>query len=176
MKLLYRFLFYQFSFLKACQKLFQRTRSNFEKNIVKFQLYSQRNIFNNKVNVNGVSSSSSSKNETPVKKPQNKELDRKLQELRNNYLSLRNEYLTVATECRDTDILLKEMRHVLFDIKVAIQHIDDYETHQLSEIANSINENRTKLLFNKEKAEGNPSTLHVFSHYNLSIFLIFSSS
>lgn len=48
-------------------------------------------------------------------------------------MKLQRDYLQLSTECRDMDTLLKEMRSAMFNLRVALQSLEDYEISPLSE-------------------------------------------
>jgi hypothetical protein len=72
-------------------------------------------------------------------------MDRALESLRQRYIALQRDYLQVATECRDMDALLKDMRSALFNLRVAIQSFEDYEISPLSETTNILNQYKGRL-------------------------------
>jgi hypothetical protein len=102
----------------------------------KFRIYSMRNIF---VPVAPGASSSSSKAIST-------ETDAQLAALREQYLSLQAENRVLADSCRDTDLLLKDMRAALFTLRVGAQAFDDGDIQPIAETVGNITQNREKLL------------------------------
>jgi hypothetical protein len=109
----------------------------------KFRIYSMRNIF---VPVAPGASSSSSKVST--------ETDAQLSALREQYLTLQAENRVLADSCRDTDLLLKDMRAALFTLRVGAQAFDDGDIQPIAETVANITQNREKLLQLCSEANG----------------------
>lgn len=108
----------------------------FDKNLEKFKIYAMRNIFvPTSQNAESTASSSSSKIST--------ETDEELNTLRKQYLALQAEHRELADNCRDTDLLLKDMRSALFTLRVGAQAFDDIQP--IAETVANITQNREKL-------------------------------
>lgn len=142
----------------------QKIKQNFEKNFAKFQLYTLRNIFNPPTNINPLSmtplqeSSSSSNNNNNVIPDQIEdaeeiELTKTLEKLREKYLTAQGEYLHLSSECRDMDTLLKEMRNAMFNLRVALQSLEDFEILPLSDTTYMITQYQQKLQQCQQDAE-----------------------
>lgn len=55
-----------------------------------------------------------------------------LQDLRERYLSVHGEYTRLFIECRDYDLLLKDLRETLFGLRVASQVFDEYDVNPIA--------------------------------------------
>ncbi len=84
----------------------------------------------------------------------NSNLDKTLDRLRTQYQALQADYIHYASECRDMDALLKDMRTSLFNLRVAIQSFDDYEIQPLSETTQILNQYQSQLHRCGQEAEG----------------------
>lgn len=115
----------------------EKTRSSFIKNLDKFEIYASRNIF-----VPAAPSSSQSTSS----KASSTATDEQLQNLRAQYLSLQSELLLLTDSCRDTDLLLKDMRTTLFTLRVGAQAFDEGDIQPIAETVANITENREKLV------------------------------
>ena len=80
--------------------------------------------------------------------------DEQLQHLRGQYLSLQSEYHQLTDSCRDTDLLLKDMRSTLFTLRVGAQAFDDGDIQPIAETVANITQNRDKLLQLCKEANG----------------------
>jgi uncharacterized protein involved in exopolysaccharide biosynthesis len=138
-----------------------KVKQNFERNLAKFQLYSIRNVFNS--SASDLPSSSSAVTQSPAPKSSSSsqisdaeetELDKTLLRLRNNYARLQRDYLQISTECRDMDTLLKDMRSAMFNLKVALQSLEDLEINSLSETTYIISDYQLRLKQRCSDAEG----------------------
>ena len=95
-----------------------------------------RNIFvPTSQNAESTASSSSSKIAT--------ETDEELNTLRKQYLALQAEHRELADNCRDPDLLLKDMRRAWFTLRVGAQAFDDIQP--IAETVANITQNREKL-------------------------------
>lgn len=144
----------------------------------KFKLYSIRNIFTPSqrsgdlpVPAPVVSSSSSSANSSAKDNAHN-EMDRTLESLRQRYIVLQKDYLQVATECRDMDALLKDMRSALFNLRVAIQSFEDYEISPLSETTNILHQYKARL---RECSDDATSKSHIHLFIVIHVLIDFTS-
>ncbi len=70
--------------------------------------------------------------------------DEQLLSLRAQYLALQTEYRDLSDSCRDTDLLLKDMRTTLFTLRVGAQAFDEPQIHPEEVLAN-ITQNRENL-------------------------------
>jgi uncharacterized protein involved in exopolysaccharide biosynthesis len=138
-----------------------KVKQNFERNLAKFQLYSIRNVFNSSASDTASSSSivtqspaSKSSSSSQVPDTEEVELDKTLLRLRNNYTRLQRDYLQISTECRDMDTLLKDMRSAMFNLKVALQSLEDLEINSLSETTYIISDYQLRLKQRCNDAEG----------------------
>lgn len=87
------------------------------------------------------SSQSSSSSRTP-----STATDEQLQTLRAQYLAMQSELLGLSDSCRDTDLLLKDMRSTLFTLRVGAQAFDEGDIQPIAETVANITQNREKLL------------------------------
>ena len=133
---------YFITLLQTCHQIHNRTRESFDKNMGKFRIYAMRNIF---VPSSDASSSSAPKISIP-------ETDPELIALREKYLPLQSDYRSLSDSCRDTEVLLKDMRGALFTLRVGAQAFDDIQP--IAETVASITHNRNKLVEMCEQAQG----------------------
>lgn len=146
-------------FLKACKVLLGRAQFHFGSNLGKFQLYAAKNVFYSNQPTKEAKSTTegliqTSSNDQMYISSENNDLDRTLQRLRNQYAALHADYIQYASECRDMDALLKDMRTSLFNLRVAIQSFDDYEIQPLSETTQILNQYQSQLQHYGQEAEG----------------------
>lgn len=72
--------------------------------------------------------------------------DEHLQRLRTQYLQLQAEYSELSGSCKDTDLLLKDMRATLFTLRVGAQAFDNGDIQPIAETLAGMTQNREKLL------------------------------
>jgi ribosomal protein L29 len=83
-----------------------------------------------------------------------KELDQMLQDLKSQYLALQVEYVQHASECRDMEALLRDMRTSLFNLRIAIQSFDDYEIQPIADTTQVLKQYQTKLQHYARDSQG----------------------
>ncbi len=132
--------------------MFQRTKQNFLINVGKFHLYAARNLIVQ--NDGSVERNSEESLNGDLVFHDNGNLDKTLDRLRTQYQALQADYIHYASECRDMDALLKDMRTSLFNLRVAIQSFDDYEIQPLSETTQILNQYQSQLHRCGQEAEG----------------------
>jgi len=129
---------------EQCQRLLERMRRHFSKNMGKFELYASRNIF---VLPTASSSSSSSgagagAGDSGTESSSLEHVTAEVEQLRAKYAELQSIYTALSTESRDGDLLVKDMRAALYAIRVGYQSFDE---QQLPEIIASMNRDKQKL-------------------------------
>jgi hypothetical protein len=95
---------------------------HYEKNLAKFAMYANRNIFT-------TSSLSSTEKPTVPTSITNEisALDIDLFSLRSKFVELRESHALRKSECRDSDLLLKDMRNALFNLRIGAQALDEVQ-------------------------------------------------
>ena len=78
-----------------------------------------------------------------------------LMELRLRYAGLLNAYSNLSTECRDAELLVKEMKQALYNLQVGSQVLDSYGIDGLPETLVSTAHSRNALDSLNARAEGN---------------------
>jgi hypothetical protein len=101
------------------------------------------------------SSSNNNNNAIPdqIEDAEEIELTKTLEKLREKYLMAQGEYLHLSSECRDMDTLLKEMRNAMFNLRVALQSLEDFEILPLSDTTYMITQYQQKLQQCQQDAE-----------------------
>jgi len=123
----------------------RKTERSLRKNLEKFEIYAARNIF--------VPAAPSSSQSSSSRAPSTA-TDEQLQSLRVQYLTLQSELLGLVDSCRDTDLLLKDMRSALFTLRVGAQAFDEGDIQPIAETVANITQNREKLLKMCDDANG----------------------
>jgi hypothetical protein len=121
--------------LQACQLIHQKAKEKFDQNMDKFRIYAMRNIFVPCSRSGSVYASPGMSSKT----------DEELSTLRQQYLHLQAENRTLADSCRDTEVLLKDMRSALFTLRVGAQVFDGVELQNIAETVAYITHNKQQL-------------------------------
>lgn len=131
-------------------------KTSYEKNMKKFSTYADRNIFVARVNVQTVGKSDSNeKNGSPTQ-----ELNVKIDEveaLKTKYLALRANHIKLTKECKEGDLLLKDMRKSLFTIRVGAQTLDECKVQPLIETVAILEQHQQTMTELTSKAKGSLS-------------------
>ena len=127
---------------EACQRLLESMRRHFSKNMSKFELYASRNIFSLPVQDRVIEGNNGSAVEQA-------EID----ELKRRYSELQDQHARLAGEVRDGDLLVRDMRTAMFEIRVACQTLND---HPLSDTMASLNTQQSTLKSLIKRARGKP--------------------
>jgi hypothetical protein len=135
--------------LQACQLIHQKAKEKFDQNMDKFRIYAMRNIFVPCSQSGSVYASPGMSSKT----------DEQLSTLRQQYLQLQAENRTLADSCRDTEVLLKDMRSALFTLRVGAQVFDDVELQNIAETVAYITHNKQQLEKMCAEATGKRVTL-----------------
>ena len=147
-------------------QVFEKSKVAFERNMDKFKIYAMRNIF-----APAAPSSSQSTASSSATLPPNT-TDEQLVQLRSQYLALQAELRELTDSCRDTELLVKDMRSTLFTLRVGAQAFDDGDILPVAETVANITQNREKLLRMVSEANGKsfiPFAL-VLCRYILNLF------
>jgi Mis12 protein len=119
--------------LQCCEKLQARMIGHYDKNMKKFGQYADRNIF---VLPQPAQSSRASTADTEAAiKAEMEAMTAEIHELRSKYASLKEAHSVLSRECRDADLLLKDMRNALFNLRVGAQAL---ETNQVQPLAETV--------------------------------------
>ena len=129
-------------------QVFEKSKVAFERNMDKFKIYAMRNIF-----APAAPSSSQSTASSSAALPPNT-TDEQLAQLRSQYLALQAELRELTDSCRDTELLVKDMRSTLFTLRVGAQAFDDGDILPVAETVANIAQNREKLLRMVSEANG----------------------
>ena len=113
----------------------------------KFDLYSRRNIFTIKDDSLTYMESDISSNIIDERIEETKKLSSELLELRQTHSNL-------ATECKEVEQILADMKSSLFGLRVGAQVFEQLNIQPLSEAVANIVENKRNLLELVEKASG----------------------
>jgi hypothetical protein len=135
--------------LQACQLIHQKAKEKFDQNMDKFRIYAMRNIFVPCSQSGSVYTSPGMSSKT----------DEQLSTLRQQYLQLQAENRTLADSCRDTEVLLKDMRSALFTLRVGAQVFDDVELQNIADTVAYITHNKQQLEKMCAEATGKRVTL-----------------
>ena len=111
-------------------------RQQFHRNMDKFDVYCNRNIF--------VPSSSSSSSSNSVFKMET-EVSSELEQLRQKYMTLRSQYMDLSASTKAATLFLQDMRSTLFHIRVGAQVLDDYNVQPLAETMATLTQQKIAL-------------------------------
>jgi len=109
-------------------------RQQFHRNMDKFDVYCNRNIF--------VPSSSSSSNS--VFKMET-EVSSELEQLRQKYMTLRSQYMDLSASTKAATLFLQDMRSTLFHIRVGAQVLEEYNVQPLAETMATLTQQKIAL-------------------------------
>ena len=145
---------------ECCRMLSQQMKATYGKNINKFGNYADRNIFvlpSPTTSSAGSSSHSSSELE---------QLTEEVERLRAKYVMLRQTHATLSSECRNSDLLLKDMRSCLFSLRLGAQALENHHVQPLMESWAEATQQRQALLNLSQKAQEIRSQMHATLHPN----------
>jgi hypothetical protein len=125
-----------------CKKLLDRLKVIYDENLEKFNLYSNRNIFSTPAGSVAMTASSSSSSNP------------ELLALREKYIKLHGEYSRLSIECKDYELLSKDMRETLFALRVASQVFDDYNINPIAQTCLNHAQQKSNLLDLYDTANG----------------------
>eukprot|EP01039_Chlorochromonas_danica_P000170 gene169-179_t len=133
---------------KALGKLKEATKTQFNKNMAKFMLYSVRNVFNppSSSSVSGSSNTNSSIDTDLHSNAELAELEKEIANKRALYQKARREYQQITSNSRDMNSLIKEMRNALFTLRVASQSFEELGSHSLEDATALIQQHRVRLV------------------------------
>ena len=119
----------------------------------KFAVYADRNIFI--ANQQSPPSSATQVNDKDeLMKAELKAATEEVQSLKEEYLSLRANHVQLASECRDGDLLLKDMRKSLFTIRVGAQTLDECKVQPLIETVAILEQHQQTMVDLTARANG----------------------
>ena len=150
-------------------------KSSYEKNMKKFAVYADRNIFIASKEQN--TAASVDKNE--LIKDELRVVCDEVEALKSVYLAKRADHLQLAGECRDGDLLLKDMRKSLFTIRVGGQLFDDCKVQPLIETVAILEQHQGDMVKLSERAKGNlflPVTIRDYIPWNVWLKIHFQSA
>ena len=130
---------------ECCRKLQDRMKSSYDKNMNKFSVYVNRNIFVIPSEQQQPSSSLASASGT-TKHDEFDQLTEEIERLRAKYLSLRQTHAMLSNECRNADLLLKDMRGALFALRIGAQALENHQVQPLNEAWAIMEQHKQKLL------------------------------
>ena len=121
----------------SCQELLERMKAEYEKNMNKLELYALRNIFTlpNPEESPAVLASRNSFDESIV------ELDN----LRSKYMAIQSQHNILKHECDQGEVLLKDMKQAMFNLRVSQQVLDEYNVTPLSSTVTELNAKQLQL-------------------------------
>lgn len=138
---------------QCCEKLRKRMKSSYEKNMKKFSTYADRNIF--------VASETTQRTEAAVSdqraKSSKEQLDiitDEVEALKETYLTLRANHIQLTNDCKDGDLLLKDMRKSLFTIRVGAQTLDEFKVQPLIETVAILEQHQQTMTELSSRAKG----------------------
>ena len=109
-------------------------RQQFHRNMGKFDVYCNRNIF---VPSSSSSSNSVFKMETAVSS--------ELEQLRQKYMTLRSQYMDLSASTKAATLFLQDMRSTLFHIRVGAQVLEEYNVQPLAETMATLTQQKIAL-------------------------------
>lgn len=146
----------------ACENIGAILTRHFQKNLAKFKLYCDRNIFvprNNDVSAIKESASSSSSLSAAQVDASLAEITAEVDQLRNQYLEQLHVFRTLTADCNDSAVLLKDMRHALFNLQLSSNVDDDFilrssagKLIELHRSLHSLTDNASSLLYEIQSA------------------------
>lgn len=144
---------------QACDRLLQKTKFNFDKNLAKFQIYTIRNVFRNEASSSSPlkkSESTSSAAATAAgDEAEIQQLNETLESMRQEFLNMHQEWSKITAECQDMDALIKDMRATSFSVRLSIQEMDQqFDSQSLADTTTAVSEQRNRLLELCKEAEG----------------------
>jgi hypothetical protein len=128
---------------ECCRKLQNRMKSAYEKNMNKFSVYVNRNIFvlpSEQQQSSSVASASGA-----AKHGESDPLTEELERLREKYLLIRQTHAMLSNECRNADLLLKDMRGALFALRIGAQALENHQVQPLNEAWAIMEQHKQKL-------------------------------
>jgi hypothetical protein len=121
----------------SCQELLERMKSAYNKNMDKFELYALRNIFT-------LPSPEESSHVLASRQALNsatKEVDK----LRQDYLKAQAKHNELQYECYESELLLKDMKSALFNLRVGSQVLDEFQVRPIADKADTLNQKKARL-------------------------------
>jgi uncharacterized membrane protein YgcG len=146
---------------QCCHKLQERMKATYGRNMHKFGMYADRNIFvlptPAAAAASGSSSSSSgggggggggrsSSGNGGDDKTELQHLSEEAERLREKYVSLRQKHATLLTDCANGEAMLKDMRATLFDLRLSMQADDMAQLMPFPESIATMAHNKQRLL------------------------------
>ena len=131
----------------------------------KFSTYADRNIFVANVNIQTAGISDPSKKSESTKEELSIIID-EVEALKEKYLTLRANHIKLTKECKEGDLLLKDMRKSLFTIRVGAQTLDECKVQPLIETVAILEQHQQTMTELTSKAKGSLSNCQ-----NLDIFI-----
>ena len=128
-------------------------KEEFDKNLDKFEVYCKRNVF---VPLQNVTSPPESSTSTQNISAELETLTSEIDSLKIRYLDLRQSQNKLSAECRETDLLLKDMRHAMFRLRVGSQVLEEHNIQNLADSMSSMVQYRQTLNKLTQNAEGSP--------------------
>jgi hypothetical protein len=104
----------------SCQDLLRIMQDVYGKNMAKFDLYAERNIFSLPAPGESLSAIAS--------KQALEKTTSELNAVRQKYLETQAQNNRLKLECEEAELLLKDMRSAMFNLKVGSQVLDEYST------------------------------------------------
>ena len=139
---------------ECCRMLSQKMKATYGININKFGSYVDRNIF---VLPSPTASSAASSSHSSSELEQ---LTEEVERLRAKYVMLRQTHATLSSECRNSDLLLKDMRSCLFSLRLGAQALENHQVQPLMESWAAVTQHRQSLLNLSKKAQEIRSHMH----------------
>ena len=114
-------------------------KKQFERNLIKYQLYCNRNIFtiptiNDDLPTKQQRNEFIQSNKIEVLENLNDEID----QIKERYRDIYQSHLTLLLECHENDFLIKDMRAALFDLRMELQTIVENKSMTLDESIRNI--------------------------------------
>ena len=147
---------------ECCRMLSQQMKATYGKNINKFGSYADRNIF---VLPSPTASSAASSSQSSSELEQ---LTEEVERLRAKYVTLRQNHAALSSECRNSDLLLKDMRGALFSLRLGAQALENHQVQPLMESWAAVTQHRQSLLDLSTKAHEIRSRMHATLNPNSS--------
>ena len=144
-------------------------REEFDKNLDKFEVYTSRNVFLPTLKPIPVSNSTAvASSGASGSRPHAAELEvltAEIDGLKARYLDLRAAHSRLSNECRDADLLLKDMRNAMFHLRVGSQVLDENNIQSLEDSVASLTQYRLALTKLTKTAEGESIFVIITSIY-----------
>ena len=129
---------------ECCRKLQERKISSYERNMNKFSVYVNRNIFV-LPSEQQPSSSLAVAASGSAEQDEFNECTEEVERLREQYQSIRQTYGMSSSECRNADLLLKDMRGALFALRIGAQALENHQVQPLNEAWAIMEQHKQKL-------------------------------